>query len=411
MSWLARRAFPVLATLLLVAIGLATTTWWAALIGRTDWPLPYDLWGTMMAASRLAHLHLSGLYTQPTGLVSFPGTALILVPAAAVIDAAGLTLQLPGPANPQPAAWLIGGPYQIVISASAIFAADALAERIGVSRGRRALLSAAGAMALWSVSVRWGHPEDAVAVALLLYGVLALVSGRHSRAAWLVGFAVAVQPLVLLAVPVLLAVTPIFGFLVRAAIPSLVTVGAAAAANWSATMHAVTSQPNSPVINHPTLWTSLAAQIGGGTVAAGPFRIVAIVAAVGCGVALRRRWHGALPDASADERGVAPESLVELLWWIAIALALRSVFEPVMVSYYLWPPVAVALVAAAVSWRRLWWTAALAGVVTFVSQGEWRNPWTWWVPLMVGLCLVLVLSRSDRRSVPAPAATPSHVSA
>ena len=54
-----------------------------------------------------------------------------------------------------------------------LFAADALAERLGASLPKRFLLAAAEATALWNVTIRWGHPEDAVAVGLLLYAVLA----------------------------------------------------------------------------------------------------------------------------------------------------------------------------------------------------------------------------------------------
>ncbi len=179
------------------------------------------------------HLDLSGLYTPPTGLIAFPGAALILVPVVAIIDAAGLGLGAPGAQNAQPGAWLLAGPYEIALSAVALFAADSIAERLGVARPQRAVLAAAEAVALWSVSVRWGHPEDAVAVGLLLFGILALSESRARRSAWLIGAAVAVQPLVLLAVPVVLAVLEprrLAGFLARAAVPGRAAAGAAAAA-------------------------------------------------------------------------------------------------------------------------------------------------------------------------------------
>ena len=205
--WLARRLFPLLATVILIAIGMSSTMWWGpGLDGKSAWALPHDLWGTLIAAQRLLHGDLSGLYTQPTGLVAFPGAAVILVPVVALIDAAGLSLQVQGPLNPYPDAWPLAGPYMIALSGVALFAADAIAEHLGVSRPRRALLAGAEAVALSSVSVRWGHPEDAVAVGLLLYGVLALSRSRARRSAWLIGAAVAVQPVVLLALPVLMAV-------------------------------------------------------------------------------------------------------------------------------------------------------------------------------------------------------------
>ena len=71
----------------------------------------------------------------------------------------------------------------------ALFAADAIAERLGATRPKRFWLAAASATALWSVTVRWGHPEDAVAIGLLLYAILALADARPARSAWLAGAA------------------------------------------------------------------------------------------------------------------------------------------------------------------------------------------------------------------------------
>ena len=394
--WLARRLFPVLATVTLIAIAMASTTWWSPLItGAHGWPLPDDLWATLAAAQRLAHLDVGNLYTPPTGLVSFPGAAVILVPVTAVMDAAGISLRVPGPHYLHPAAWLVAGPYEIAVSAVALFAADAIAERQGAGRPKRALLAAASATTLWCVSVHWGHPEDAVAVGLLLYGILALSQARTSRSAWLTGAAVAVQPLVLIALPVLLAIIEprrLAGFLARAAAPSVVLLAAAAAANWSATVRAVTSQPNWPKVDHPTPWTSLAPPMSHGAVAAGPGRALAIAVACGCGLALWRRWRAARHAASWS-----PETLEEVLWWTAAVLALRSVFESVMVAYYMWPVLAVALIAAVRSWPRLVATSAAAVTITFVSQVSWRGPWAWWAPMVAGLGLTLFLARLPQR--------------
>ncbi len=112
---------------------MASTIWWGpGLLGKHGWMLPHDLWGTLVAGQRLAHLEVGGLYTPPTGLISLPGAAVILVPVAALISAAGLPLQIPGPYNPHPGAWLLAGPYLIIVSALALFAADAIAEDLGV---------------------------------------------------------------------------------------------------------------------------------------------------------------------------------------------------------------------------------------------------------------------------------------
>jgi hypothetical protein len=383
--------FPLLASVVLIAVGMISTTWWGAyLVGKHSWLLPNDMWGTMVAARRLVHLDLGGLYTQPTGLVSLPGAALILVPVVAVIGAAGLGLGVPGPHNTHPGAWVLAGPYEIALSAMVLFAADSIAERMGVARSKRALLAAAEAVALWSVSVRWGHPEDAVAVALFLFGILALADSRSGRSAWLIGAAVAVQPLVLLALPVVLVVlerSRLAGFLLRAAAPGAVLLAAAAWANWAATFRAITSQPNWPAVDHTTPWTSLAPHMSGGAVAAGPLRAVAIVLACGFALIAGRRWR-----APREPDGWSPEALGEVLWWVAAALALRCVLESVMVAYYLWPVLAVALVAASSSWLRLAATSVAASTLTFVSQAPWRGPWIWWGSMVAGLGLTLFLA-------------------
>ena len=387
--------FPLLATVALIGIAMGSTTWWGPLItGARGWPLPDDLWATLAAAQRLAHLDLGGLYTQPTGLVSFPGAALILVPVAVLMDAAGISLHAPGH-DAHPASWLVAGPYEIALSAVVLFAADAIAEHLGASRPKRAVLAAASATALWCVSVNWGHPEDAVAVALLLYAILALSQDRAGRSAWLIGAAVAVQPLVLIALPIVLAVLEprrLAGFLARAAAPSVVLLGAAAAANWSATIHAVTSQPNWPTVDHPTPWVYLAPRMSHGAVAAGPGRALAIVVACGCAIVVGRRWHAARQGGPWS-----PELLEDVLWWVAVALALRSVFESVMVAYYLWPVLAVALVAAVRSWPRLAATSVAATIITFGSQVSWRGPWSWWTAMIAGLALTLVCARLPLR--------------
>jgi hypothetical protein len=396
--WPVRRAFPLLAVVVMIFIGMAGTIWGPVYYGQTAWAVPDDLWATLVAAQRFLHGDLAGLYTAPTNLVTFPGAAVILAPVAAIMEVAGIPIHA-GRQGVHPAGWLVAGPLETLLSSIALLAADALAERMGVSKLKRFLLAGAGATALWNVTIRWGHPEDAVAVGLLLYAVLAVADDRPSRAAWLAGAGVAVQPLVLLAFPLvaIAAVEPkrLPGFVARAAAPPLALLAAAAAANWTATIHAVTNQPNAPTIDHPTPWiyvTWLARPMSGGSVAAGPARALAILVACGFALLTWRRWQTArlVGPWSADD-------LTALVWWIAVTLALRTAFEPVMVSYYVWPPLAVALVAASRDWVRLLATTVPVTVLTFLAQGSWRNPWVWWTPIVAVLGLALATS-APRRS-------------
>jgi hypothetical protein len=95
-----------------------------------------------------------------------------------------------------------------------------------------------------------------------------------------------------------------------------------------------------------------------------------------------------------------------VLWWIAFALALRSFFEPVMVSYYPWPPMAVALIPAATfGWPRLLAAGVLAGGLTAAAQGPSHTVWIWWLPIVAGLIVLLALCRPRRRR-PRPSAQP-----
>jgi hypothetical protein len=406
-----RRWVPLLGSVVFVLIGMLTTAWGPThILGRPEWALPYDLWGTLIATVRLAHGNIGGVYAPGTGLISLPGAAVILLPCAAVISALGLSLQIPGPQNLHPAVWLLAGPYEMALSCVTLFAVDALAERLGVGRWKRALLTAISLGILWSPAARWGHPEDTFAVGLLLYAVLAQSNDRVVLAGWLTGCAVCVQPLVLLALPVQLALLPwrrMVPFLVRAAVPSAVLVAAAAIANWHDTYTSVTSQPDSPVINHPTIWTSLAPQLANQNVAAGPFRLATVVLACLCALVIRRRWQARLTEQqnyeisetsdTADRPGSPgwPTALLaDVLWWVAFTLALRSFFEPVMVSYYPWPPMAVALIpAATLGWRRLIAVGAVAGGLTAAAQGPSHAIWIWWVPIVAGLAVLLALSR------------------
>ena len=391
--WLVRRLPVIVVSFSLVLVGMISTTGGAHLIGHGGWGLPNDLWATLVAAERMVHGDFSHLYTPPTALVAPPGTPLVVLPAAALVMVLGLT---PGPPVTQsltPSAWWVAGTYEIAVSCLVLFAADALAERMGVTLGRRAVLAIGEAVALWNVSVRWGHPEDAVAVALLLYALVALADGRVERSGWLVGAGVAVQPLILLALPVVLAAVgtrQVVRYAARAVGPLVAVVAGALAANWRATWHAVTAQPNYPSVDHPTPWIRWAPHLASGVVAAGPGRIAALVIAALCGAVLMRRTPPPVPWSAAELGG--------LVWWVAVALGLRIAFESVMVAYYLWPPLAVALVSASPRMVRLVSASVLAGVVTFVSQATWRGEWVWWPPMLLGVVAVVVVARSPQGS-------------
>ena len=135
----------------------------------------------------------------------FPGILVVLAPIHALTNALGMSVDVyPGRGLAYPRHSCFWS-YDIVLSAFALFACDALAERIGVVWSRRAVLALAEGVVLFNISVFWGHPDDAIAVGLAIYSLIAAFDGRFPRAGWLFGAAVAFQPLVIVALPILLA--------------------------------------------------------------------------------------------------------------------------------------------------------------------------------------------------------------
>ena len=251
----------------------------------------------------------------------------------------------------------------------------------------------AEAIILWNVSVFWGHPEDALALALATYALLFAIDERFVGAGWLFGASMAVQPLVVVILPILLIMggkRRAVGVVVRSIVPAAALTAPPLIAGFHDTVHALVTQPNYPdnPVNHQTPWTALApGRKGTGVnepVSSGPLRIEALALAAGLG-AWTRRWR--------DE----PERLV---WAVAAALALRIYFEPVLDDYYMWPALAVGLVVAARGSRRLFAaTVALAIFTTITAQ--WHLGWLAWWSMNIGgvtALLVIVWPRSNRSS-------------
>ena len=413
-QWIALRSCPLAMTVTTVILGMAYSLWWGPLVYHGSyWITPGDLWGTYKAAQVINWGYLGGVYTAGASLVSFPGIALVLAPCARLIGLFHLSIPYPFPIS-QPSAWLVLGPYEILVSSTALFALDRLARELGVISWRRGLLCFVQGVMLFGVVVIWGHPEDALAVALVTWALCAALDGRLTATGWLAGAAVAVQPLVVLALPVIVLLLPPrkWGALgLRIALPSVVLLAIPLLANFGPTWSAITVQPNFPSIDHPTPWIAFARhlkpiaahhvpvvrRVGDrfvsttkrvaeqSVVAAGPLRSVAVVTAGLTAVVTwwkKRAWF-AQP--------------VNAIWLVALAFALRIFFEPVMDPYYMWPPLAIAVVLAAA--KRSPSRLAVVGVLSIALSAfaYWHvSPWIYWTPLVVGLGVILVATLPTR---------------
>ena len=411
---LQRRKWPIGISILFVTLGLLYIFRWGSDVQHIPslWIEPSDLTLTFRAAAALAHGHLSSIY-QP-GLagtfVEYPGMAIALAPigalsnvfhgSAVAIMANHQLFAHPSVSPIYPGSQLTvfgtspnGVTYiyhdqafialditAMVLSCMALFACDALTQRLQVSQPRRVVVCAVVAALLWNVTVLFGHPEDAVAVAFAVYALVFALNGRFAGAGWLFGAALVFQPLVLLMLPVLLAMAGrrhVLGMTSRSLLPAAAAVILVLVANVRATIRALIDQPTSPSVNHLTPWTALSPHLGGGLVAAGPVRILGLLFAIGLGVWVYRRWLG------------RPELLA---WSCSLALAFRVYTESVMTSYYASTAIMVGVaVAARCRARRFGLAIVLAVFTTIITQ--WKLAWfPWWAIQVVGLTALLAVA-------------------
>ena len=387
---LIRRVPAWIALAVLLVVGLNYSLWWPGWAHNNPaaWAAPADLWGTYLASANLVHGHFDQIYIARTGLETFPGVLVLMAPMTALGSAMHLELGPNLAAFSKPTGWVLAGPYMLVLSSVVLFAADALAERLAVPRGRRVALALVEAALLFNVTIRWGHPEDAVALGLVLYAALDADRGRWTRAAWLIGVAICVQPFALIALPALFARLDwrrIGRLVLPVVVPSVVVLAGPLIASWHATVHILVDQPNYPNFNHPTPWTSLLTPLRQQFVAvpSGPGRIIAIALAFVVGIAVCRRRY----------------RLEVVVAVIGLGILFRLLGESVLDSFYSWPLLAVGVLLAA---RRGPWRLAAVSTValfaTWFSNVQWRGVWPWWSVLMLILAAVLALGWPERSS-------------
>ncbi len=425
------KALPILVSAVFVALGLLYCFRWGPVVRHKPdlWITPGDIWTTYRASAAAAHGHFSSVYGP--GFLAFPGILAVLAPLGALINSFTTTaiqvtqnglptagvhyLLLPGTPyfltdvarsgsklyDIHREASVVLLPVMLLLSCVALFALDALAERLGVTRERRAVLCVVQGVLLWPVTVFAGHPEDAVALALAVYALIFAFDRRFTGAGWLFGAAVAVQPLVIVLFPLLLALggrSRALGLVIKGALPAVVLTIPPLAADAHDTLHALVDQPTFPNVgdNHHTPWLFLAPKLGGtgqdATVGGGPTRIIALVLAAVLGW-WALRWRD------------RPEMIV---WAAALALALRTYTESVMTPYYVWPALAVGvIVAARANLVRFAAGTTIAVLATIV--GQWQlSEFTWWALQVVGVtALLAVAARPDPTPAPAEPAQPA----
>ena len=370
-----------------------------------SWFVPGDAWTAWQGAQFVDHGWYAAMYRVMPSIPLFPVWPVVLAPFRALSGVLGLKggyawdgIEL---SLFRASAWLLYGPICAIGASVVLFAGDALAVVLGATRRRRLLLTAALAALSFYVAIYWGHPEDLVATGLVLYAMLALHHDRTGRAGWLVGLALACQPLVILAVPVLLArlsKTTWVRFALRMVAVPVALLLPPFLTDFSATWKALGVQQTN-ILDHPTALVSLGHHVGN-VVYGGPVRLIVVVLVAVAAFFLARRHD-------------------DLTWACVVAglaLLARQLGEEVMNPYYLAPGVAVlgiVLVVKRPAGRAL--AGVGAAVLAIFLASLHVSPWAYSV-LVLAASAACVLAAwplegdangVDRRSPPARPAKPA----
>ncbi len=375
----------VLLAAALVAAGLAWTIWIFPSMKHSDaWIMGEDVWAPLHAASWVANGHFAHLYDPDPTWVAGPLLPVLLTPLVWIGRWFHLTVRIPATAvimpngevgitfgPDQPTLWPIFAAYGIGMSALLLAAARRVVFSVGTvlegrDRVRLALLVQVciAVILMPATAIYWGHYEDVLALALMLFAVAAISKERWMMAGLLLGVSVATKQWALLMVPMVFFRVPAphrsrFLLLsvglpgVAYAIPLIFDREVA----WQAFFHA----PTAPWRGHPAPWAP--SEIGR-FVGATPARIIWVAGALAiAGLARARR------------------DLPSLLAVGGLVFALRLALEPAVPSYYLAAPVCFLLAFEALSRGTVVRTSGLAAGAMlwyFVPAPDAL----WWVGLM-----------------------------
>lgn len=381
---LTKRGAPLVVTLLVVTSGMAFSFFWLRItqtgLYHGFWLTPGDLWSSYRTAHWVGWGAFGSLYSATGGFLTFPGLAILLSPVAMFTRALGLSECFPY-MIPHPTAWLVIGPVEMLFGCTSLFALDSLGSRLGVKTSRRWILCTIQGFALWPILVLWGHPEDAISLALAVYALISVMDRRWTRAGWLFGAAVCFQPLVLLLLPLCIGrvgMRNVSPFLGRSLAPSVALLSLPFLTDWHDTWRAVVTQPTELALAHVTPWTSIAPQVASGIVACGPTRLVAILGSILFGwYAARRRSND-----------------LTLVYFASLCIALRFVSESALEGYYIWPFVALFLVVGSNGSRsKFLVTGSLAIGMTVATARHFGPWWIWWGVAVLELVMATLISR------------------
>jgi hypothetical protein len=360
--------------LLTVAAAMTYSLWLAPWVrAYPGWWIPDDSWVNLAAAHRVAAGGFASTYQATPLLVVTPLYPILLVPLAIVGShwhlAEGSTLH-------HPAMWLLYGP---VVAATGIL----------VLQASRTLLRAAGArfrlgrtqwalvpLALFPLGVIFGHGEDVLTLAVVMWAVAAHLRRRPVAAAILFGAAIASKQWALLGVPLLLTTSPRerrWQVLSLALGIPFAFVLLPLIADWSHAGKALFGARVFLGVGHRAVWL----KASGATIVGTPFRLGAFVAA---GLVAWRL------------RGDQPAS--RLIAGYAVIFTSRILFEPVVFSYYLGPGLAFLVLHECLVERTVRRTMVV-GTALLLYCSLYSGPVVWWLGAWAMVSILVSAAAAD----------------
>jgi hypothetical protein len=340
-----------------------------------------DLWGLVASSWSLAHGQVAHIYVRHGVLTSPPALELVLAPVLLLAQSLGVAYHAGGSSQPT-GLWLLLGPAALVLASTALFAVDAVARYWRLADGQRLALALVGALGVANVAALWGHPEDCVAFAFVVWAALALERrgpAAGPTAAVLLGVGIAFQPLAILGVaPVLtrLGWNAAARLWWRLLLPSVAVLVAPLWGEPGRTFFVLEHQPFQPAFVSLTPLSHLAPVLARGVDGGGPTRLVATVLSAALAVAVCRKRH----------------DLATVLTMVAFAFFLRVLLETELNWYYVWPVPAMCLPLAMRRGTMPFWlcSSALVASVALGDHEAVHHIALWWPALMATLAVMLL---------------------
>jgi hypothetical protein len=389
-SWLGTRVVPVAVTALLAAAAAMYSVIWTAL-AHHRWQVYTDLWNSAGVGLDVGQAHFSAVYAYPSQLDSPPGLEYALAPFMLLGRGLGLRTVIAHGGGFMVFGLLLA-PLAMLMAGSVLFALDSLARAWNFSDRRRVALALVAGLSVVSDVVFWGHPEDCIALAFVLWAALAADRDEPrgvTRAGWLLGLGVALQPLALLAVAPVVARygwRDLWRSAWRVVLPSVLILLPELLTSAAVTVHRVVDQPYFPADESSTPFGHFARALGHGMYSGGTLRLVSTLAAMVLGFIACRRRH----------------DLPTVLFVMSLAFTLRVLLESELLGFYFFPVVALCLLLTVrQSGSRFGVCAAASVVCLILGNRRVHDIVFWWPAIMATTIFMVGLAGASVRSRPA----------